>query len=75
MPKFFLCEKARTLHKDTDRHQTEEGNDAAERDKKIAKHKKASPPIRLYYNRKEVERQRIKALVQVDKFVVFFLYI
>ena len=64
MPKFVLCEKARTLHKDTDRHQTEEGNDAAECDKKIAKHKKASPPIRLYYNRKEVERQCIKALAQ-----------
>ena len=64
MPKFFLTEKTRTLHKNADRHQTEEGNDAAERDKKIAEHKKASPPIRLYYNRKEVERQRIKELAQ-----------
>ena len=62
MPKFFLTEKTRTFHENADRHQTEEGNDAAECDKKIAKHKKASPPIRLYYNRKEVERQRIKAL-------------
>ena len=75
VPKFFLAEKTRTLHENADRHQTEEGNDAAERDKKIAEHKKASPPIRLYYNRKKVERQRIKALAQVDKFVVFFLYI
>ena len=75
MPKFFLTEKTRTFHENADRHQTEEGNDTTERDKKIAEHKKASPPIRLYYNRKEVERQRIKALAQVDKFVVFFLYV
>ena len=75
MPKFFLTEKTRTFHENADRHQTEEGNDAAERDKKIAEHKKASPPIRLHYNRKEMERQRINALAQVDKFVVFFLYI
>ena len=72
---FFLTEKTRTFHENADCHQTEEGNDAAECDKKIAEHKKASPPIRLYYNRKKVERQRIKALAQVDKFVVFFLYI
>jgi len=45
MQEFFFCEKARTLHEDTDCHQTEEGHDAAERDKKIAEHKKASPSI------------------------------
>ena len=63
------------LDEKPDGHQTEEWNDTAKRDKKIAKHKKASSPTRLYYNRKEVERQHTKALVQVDKFVVFFLYI
>ena len=43
MPKFFLTEKTRTFHENADRHQTEEGNDAAERDKKIAEHKKGLP--------------------------------
>ena len=61
MPKFFLTEKTRTFHENADRHQTEEGNDATERDKKIAEHKKASPPILLYYNRKAEERQRRKS--------------
>jgi len=45
MQEFFFREKARALHEDTDCHQTEEGHDAAERDKKIAEHKKASPSI------------------------------
>ena len=63
------------LDEKADGHQTEEWNDTAKRNKKIAKHKKAPSPIQLYYNRNEVERQHIKALVQVDKFVVFFLYI
>ena len=45
MQEFFLTQKARPLHKDTDRHQTEERHDAAERDKKITEHKNASPSI------------------------------
>jgi len=73
MQEFFLTQKVRSLHKDTDRHQTEEWYNAAECDNKIAEHKKASPLILLYYNRKEGERQRIKASTKVDKFVVFFL--
>ena len=45
MQEFFLTQKARSLHKDTDRHQTEERHNAAERDKKITEHKNASPSI------------------------------
>ena len=71
----FFREQARPFDEHTDCHQTEQGHDATKRDKEIAKHKKASPPILLYYNRKEEGWQRIKALAQVDKFVVFFLYI
>ena len=43
MPKFFLTEKTLTFHENADCHQAEEGNDAAERDKKIAEHKKILP--------------------------------
>ena len=62
MQEFFLTQKARPLHKDTDRHQTEERHDAAERDKKITEHKKRLPIPSLYYNRKVTERQRTKSV-------------
>ena len=57
----FFREQARPFDEHTDCHQTEQGHDATKRDKKVAKHKKASPPIPLYYNRKAEERQRRKS--------------
>ena len=45
MQEFFFRKETRTLHKDANRHQAEQGNNAAKRDKKIVEHKKASPSI------------------------------
>ena len=41
--KLFFCEKARPFDKYADRHQTEQRHNAAECDKKVAKHKKSLP--------------------------------